>query len=266
MNKNRLSVLAAAMLLTLAGQSAHASVSAASTTYSMNFHVVDLTPNDGIAAGFDIVAGTSRTYAWIGERWGNVWFRDSSYHDLPQASTIAGQYQGAAVNASASPIGGTAAAGFGTGAVDGDASAVSSLWWQLVLAPNTALVVSGRYDITADVDRGEREWKYVNANGSINIYGYGGGYWFREDDEHGTYPSDNGSIGKDYSFSLANTGSSGMDAYISVLATADARSYLNSIPAVPEPSTWLMLGAGLAIAGTAARRRGRHTGRAASAA
>ncbi len=221
---------------------------------NVRLQVFDLTPDDGIAAGYDIdLIQPSLT--------GLFW---SAPIELTKNRTPA-PYVPDTVRVDFGPS-------FGQAHTDGPIGALSSAavahgdlgryalasgkaeqWLSLTLRPNTVLAVSGHlntvaqhviddetYDVQSTV-RIHLSDPQGNHNASLLRYSWSGG------------PED-GYEALDEDFAVTYGNGTGQD--MAVILSLLASSAVTAIPApVPEPGTWLMLSAGLAGLGMAARSR-----------
>lgn len=247
----------------LAHGSAMAEGSATASLSNIQLGVLDLTPNDGIAAGYDIgVISTRLTAAW--QRWPDR-VVDESAPDPYQSGT-------ARIDR------GTAFAQSHTGGAIGDLASVAtwptgndgegrlsalpqqSVW--LTLRPFTVLTVSGNFDLLAQ-RAPEGTYSYISQSyGLARIYHEESNSYF-EARRSAVAPASLGAtiteVHDDFLLSYANNSNHDLqvELYFDLRSEVD-RFNTVPLPSVPEPETWSMLGLGLAVLGMAARRRRRQ--------
>jgi hypothetical protein len=244
----------------LASGSADAAIANGSVDYSnLQFRVIDLTPNDGVAAGYTVTGTSSSLYFAVLDRdWHTTnWQRTASpTHTTPPTSwTQAGRdYQGWT-----GATGGSAAIAVGDGAPDGSAIAVLQSGWRFNLAPGTALVVTATMSSTLTrtggpaynelgIDNTFWASAYVDSPGA-DIYT---SQWT---EQWHTYWSQGGTYTDSFGLTLINSGTAEATGALDLIANTYAYTYLDAPPPIPEPAGWMMLGAGMLAVGAAARRR-----------
>lgn len=246
----------------LASGTAGAAVVNASVDYSgLQFRVIDLTPNDDIAAGFTLRSSwSSLQYNAFNANWGDI---GTEYTQFPTASAPATSWtkEGKTFQTwSSDTAGHVSVAASGAGA-DGSGTALLRSGWAFDVAPGTALVITA--DVTSTLGQ---DLTLPDAQLSANTWFYGYGQLGSSSDP-GTYNyghwstewrsdfSPNYTYTKGMGVTLMNAGSSTLQGNFSLVARATAVAYVNGTAPIPEPATYMMLGAGLLVAGAAARRR-----------
>jgi hypothetical protein len=247
-----------ALLLALAvhGGAAHAAASASAGIAAVTLGVIDLTPGDGRAAGYRIDSLGSRLIAYTDSRNSGGGFDREILYPAPYTAGQIDVALGSATGGArvAGPLGAVAAwstadAGLG---LDNAASGESEQRLWLTLAPHTLLTVGGQV--------------WTEARRSPDGAGYRVFSWAAVDisDRNMTTVSyltrestlvwgeDTTWAGSDDTFLLAfaNPGNTSLAVSLNFLAYTDV-----TVAAVPEPSSWAMLLAGLAMAAFIRARR-----------
>ncbi|WUR11845.1 PEP-CTERM sorting domain-containing protein [[Empedobacter] haloabium] len=208
------------------------------------FQVFDLTPADGIAAGYTIrdtytlLEATLSRSGWDGNMYGSARDRPSS------ASTIELEYRNEYASASWNgALGGlslsvTSSQSIFTGRVDASQSML------VTLAPHTVFVFSGLV-AQSGTNPATQGWSYrLTSDFRAKIYDFG-------DPSHELLFERilGGDNVPDYAqtdpFSLTYVNDTDLPRELSVRMDTYAYAHAPIVPGVPEPSTYLMLGAGL---------------------
>ncbi len=250
-----------ALLLALAtlacAGSAHAGAEAATRIGQVTLGIIDLTPGDGIAAGFDIATFDSRLIVYTDTRNTGGTF-DRKIVPLP-AYTAGGTeialgttYADAATSGAPGDV---AAHTFTTAALGMDnlvsGESEQRLW--LTLRPGTLLTVSGNVLTEAHRTLGAGEgyrvftWASVDITDSDMITT---SYLSRESALIWGEQTLDASNAEDFLLSYANVGTGDLAVSMNFLAYADI-----TVMAVPEPGVYLLLLAGLPVLWAARRRQ-----------
>lgn len=245
------STAAVALLLSTVAPFAAAlpSVSAAASISQVQFHTVDLTPDDGQAGG---IAGLTAG-AGLSARIGNS-VDAHPYRALqPDTATIADNFASATISQSGAP-GEMASTTESHGYDHAYTSGVQRV--DFLLLAHTALSVTGHIAGYAHQDAGlPYSWSgsSVLAELDLNMW-QTAGYVSRTIGAFGPHPDL--SYDQDFVVNYANNSDSAISMYWYTTTQSDASNGINS--PVPEPEGYPMLGAGLALIGLVAYRRQRQ--------
>lgn len=274
---------ALAALAAIAAAPAHATASSSASFGNLTITLTDLDLNDGVAPSLSFGA-YGKPYVAVGT---HGWADDYISHEYAQtASTMGGALAGqltdplssaqanlAAANTVAgftamSTSGQAASTSDGHGAYYGYASGSNPSARAFTLSANTRLTVSvaGALSTTTTIgynlEADQEEYALASLLLGLTAYNQAGVETVdAKSYEMGSYfnvRDDGTTIGEHYDWSgmlsveYSNLSAAAVNGY---LDTAVAVSGLSAVSAVPEAQTWGMLLAGLALVGTASRRR-----------
>ncbi|HEX8604934.1 MAG TPA: PEP-CTERM sorting domain-containing protein [Pseudoduganella sp.] len=254
-------ILSAAALL--GSGTASAAAANASLTYSnLAFRVVDLMPNDGIAAGFTLTGSSSSILFSVSDaNWQLVDTRSSEF-PTESAAPTAWATAGKSYQAWSTPTSGSSSIALDAAtSQDGSGRTLLTAGWRFDLTAGTALVVTGALETTLGRTPGPSHSE-LGANTLFEIDGrmdlpgdLDENQWSRWTTEAHTSWAQSGTFTENFGLILVNNGATAAQGRLELFARTDLVGYLGSPPPIPEPSTYMMLGAGLLVAGAAARRR-----------
>ena len=256
-----LTVAIGAALLCAAG-AAQASQNTTQLSYSnLQFQVIDLTPDDGIAAGFTVLQNTT-----------SITLLTQTPYDVRTGQQIVSSGQGGPLTASLQYQNITLAGstpGISSGSLTGtisDEDTVDSrglgglrntVYFEL--APNTALLLTGHLELTLGQSAGLPAGVGSLARGFVDMELYG---MPQSTISHATatlgkntWAHGTGLFEDDLSLVISNRSDVVRRGGTSIELGIDTRYYTAGVPAVPEPASYGMLVTGLAVAGLMARRR-----------
>lgn len=243
----------------------HGGASASTAHASMAFEnvsmsVLDLTPNDGVAAGYSLLPFNGVTYAlarsdfnspssWVGTPYtqGSAFSRTAQDHG--EIATV--QSSGAGDLHSDSWLNSATAYASADSAIDSE--------YRVTVAAHSALTISGHIGggLTAS-----GATPYIAGSGQallrmLTMHGGGGGCYGIS----GSYTISGGKglafTPKDFSCTYwNNTDASSTASLVLYVSTSTTLLDPNAPPPVPEPATYAMLAAGMLLLGVRARRRG----------
>lgn len=248
-----LRIIAAAMLLHMANASFAAplpSVSSAASVSNVQFRTVDLTPDDGQTGGITFTGANASLSAKVGTALSNT----RPYQALSAATVaVANNFHSASATQSGAP--GEVALHTEAHGYDW-AIAESTQRVDFILQGHTALTLTGHVAGFAHQDDGlEYPWvtSSVYATLQIDVWNTLGSVSkyvsaFRSQPDR--------SYSEDFVVSYANNTDSAISMYWYTSIYANGSNGINA--PVPEPETYAMLAAGLALIGLATRRRNRQ--------
>lgn len=244
-------------LATLAAGSAQAGAEATTRIGQVTLGIIDLTPGDGIAAGFDVTTFDSRLIVYTDTRNTGGTF-DRKIVPLPAYTAGSTDIALGATQADAATSGalGHVAAHASTTAALGMDNLVSGeseqrLW--LTLRPGTLLTVAGNVLTEAHRTLGADEGYRVFTWASVDITDSGmitNSYLSRESALIWGEQTLDARNMEDFLLSYANVGTGDLAVSMNFLAYADI-----TVMAVPEPAAYLLLLAGLPLLRAAKRMR-----------
>ncbi|WUR11925.1 PEP-CTERM sorting domain-containing protein [[Empedobacter] haloabium] len=245
----RLPAALAASCLALLASPVLADGNAASRLSNVQFSTLDLTPDDGAAAGYEIVAiANSQVFASYSQR-GNP--GEQNFFLEPYQPGVARVDYGPSFGegSTSGAIGALDTRARGTAELDtfGHAGAHSIQRVLLTLRPNTVLIVGGHVDTLATAHFDQMRYDAVSRVdvGLIDAAGR------RVDMAQISYTSVDGGIDELHDdFALRYENSSANDLAVTLDLHAQAAVF-----AIPEPASWAMLSAGLLLLGAAGKRR-----------
>lgn len=231
-----------------------------SVDYSgLKFEVIDLTPNDGIDAGFTLTGSQSRLTLQAFDAAGKLLDERRQTVQGTTVPTTVLQGHGKYLDVSAGDGAGSLNALNGANRLDGSGKAQLVTTWSFDLAPGTALLFTGQVDTAMSRADGYHNMK-LGGGASLRA---NAGLWLPFEE----YQSATDFAGYDWAYgpdvphtdylglTLLNIGASTVRGTLDLTATASFYSRVGDTAPIPEPATYLMLGTGLLIAGVAARRR-----------
>lgn len=236
-------------------------LSATSAFSNIKIGITDLTPNDGAAAGISIQQSFGKaalnTYDGLTQPGDQQWhyFGNMAPFDVSSAASPA---QSRAQGSGALSTQSTSAA-LVIDNLNAFASAETDNRYAITVLPYTTFTVSGHLALSQNAS-GDLEFAHMHNffYFSLSDVSYVGGV------SHGGggFSNDLGigdpSYQKDFSYSFTNDTAGLMKASISFANSSMVFLYgAGQPPAVPEPASYLMLGAGLAVVGALSRRRQR---------
>jgi hypothetical protein len=241
----------------IAFPAAHAEPAAvASINYAqLQFRVIDLNPNDGVAAAFNLTQSSSSVDLKV---WNGSYDLVSSHAAQFDAIAHPAQtlsYEGKELLVAATETDATISAVVPTWqSPRGSAAASSASTWEFTLTPNTVLIFTGDAHLAVGTDP-ERPFL---LDGMAELRGYGNLAGSANAVASFTYGRDtdwllDGTLQQGFGFALTNNSD-----YVvpgSITLEAATRAIYWTVPQTPEPATYLMLGSGLVLAAVAARRR-----------
>jgi hypothetical protein len=256
----RLAQVAAALLglsLSLAGHSAHAAsgIKVGASVSNSSLTVIDLTPDDGKAAGYATFSGrNSRLDSNIYSAVASWTQREAAYNYTfePLAATVA--YAGSS-SISSSPQWGelrTETQLLDTIGDRGNAGGNLLQSLAFVIAPHTQLVYSAHNELSIS-DVGPDSPFLGEA---VTTVRFGDASWARGMMQGSMGYHDSGVRGEDFSLSVYNHGDTEQYVYLFVDILSRTAYYAPS--PVPEPATYAMFGLGALMVGALSRRKRRQ--------
>lgn len=252
----RLAAALAASLPLLYGSPAVAAGTASAAISNLQLGTLDLTPHDGIAAGYEVgdVSAYLAAYIYTATTESLQETRPDPYQPGIARVEYGPSYGEARTSGALGDLATEAAAYPNLGDFGSAGAFAEQLVW-LTLRPHTVLTVGGHFtalssrvpDGGVDYDAYSRVLVSI-ADEQFNIATE---MWRTSN----VYPSGDMAHGLDEDFLL--TYGNGSDHDLLVGLYLSTWSDVITLPAVPEPGTWAMLGAGLLLLGGAARSR-RH--------
>lgn len=245
--------LLGAALLALSTSGAMAgTLSLASHLDNVKVGVIDLTPNDGVAASFSVTSMTTSYSQYLyrspGEAGEGQSWSESRTDSAPFTFTHSREW-GGVTGSSTGQVGGLSIAA-GVDDVSGFSADASSRVQQTValnLAPHTIMTFSGTFARQSDLT-GARPSTFARINEIVTLRASDRTEsTFRNDFE----ALDGGPLNSPFWFAMANPYDTAMT--VNMVVTINASVAQTSL--VPEPSTYAMLGLGLLTVGAFARRR-----------
>ncbi len=254
--------LAAACAL-LSGSPVLADGYASSSFSNLRLGVFDLTPDDGLAAGFSIASSTSPHLLSYIHDGTNTLAHEELFPGIDQPGTARVDYGGAYVETrSTGTVGGLGAQAY----VPSDfsvrprsnlhGSVVHEMW--LTIRPNTVVTLTGHVSTLAEFDVADtREYKidsYLTALMADDRYDQIVDY------SHQSTAATGGPLsnGRDDDFAMAYANGSDQDLRVWFHLSTYAK--IETVAAIPEPQTWCMLGGGLLFLGVGRRYQRRNDG------
>jgi len=256
MKRQKIALLALAATAVMAGANAGATDLTSTTAFSnIGITVVDLTPSDGVAGGISI----TQTFSSVQANAYDGVSPASDFHSLHFSNMDP-------INVSASQGGahgeihgsGTLSSQSSSAAVSADNQNAAAFVsadnrYDVAVLPNTAFTISGHLAMSVGAT-GNLDFAYTNGSGIFGLNDLSIGA------NHGSggfsYGAGFGPVSHDFSYTYTNNTAQTLYAEIQIGTSSSAYIWNpDNIPAVPEPETYLMLGAGLALLGTVARRR-----------
>ena len=248
----------AAVALTLACGTAVAApgISASAAISHVQLGVIDLTPNDGQAAGYS-------TYRFLDEQASGLslpddhvnLFQPSYMSDSPKHTGVAygDSYAQTSSNGAIGEMQVAAhlQAAYGpSGQLDASGTSQQRLW--VTLQPHTAFYVSGHYDLRgAEIGNPD---KYYSGRAVAQV-----SLLVNQDKTRFSdilyLPGGRSSASDDFWLGYANTSDRESEVLLDFSIVASTYAWAPAIPPVPEPDSYLMLGAGLLLLGAIGRRR-----------
>lgn len=260
-------VAAAAILgFCLAGAvgTAHAAASASASIGTVSITLIDLDPLDGIAPSLTFFDGVSQSSGYVSDPYASDYTSAAGFNT--PTSALASSATGWA-SGSTSPNGATSSTMLYGATADGvynNANGYGGSYGQFTLTPWTLVILTTSYDVeamtTIGTDGVNYESSTAGAHLEMNIAvddGWEYHYTYRYAsasymwDGMGYVPTSDAGSGQ-LTLSVANVADTEVSGNFYSNASTYAYSY---IAAVPEPSTYAMLLAGLAGIGAAVRRR-----------
>ncbi len=254
---------AAALLglaISLSGQAALAAPTAQLGATMSNFHmsVLDMTPDDGIAAGYRVLdAGAANlaislvAYSGITQRTAfsssdgdtpvSAYFEQTGLRSVASAGRWGDMQADSSLNANA----GAKLLDFST-----DAEAVQ--YFNVLVAPHTRFDFGGHTDLSIS-ETGQR-YGGLSSHAGTSINFNGDTEWFSV--QTGDFPH-SGSLSKDFSYSYINDGATEQSVSLEMRVNTGADYYADVAP-VPEPDAYAMFALGALLVGATTRRRRRR--------
>ena len=248
------SVAALAALLCVAP--AHATGTASASILNVRLGVLDLTPTDGAAPGFDLVSTVPSLYANL---YGSAEYFLAGYPPAGRPASVSLSLGSASAAAHVTgTLGDVMSEASGTPDLGeyGYLSASSNQALHLMLRPHTVLTIAGHLATSASRSNGNGETYDVGGMayvGIVDAFGYTFTSFARQSYSYADLPDH---LALDEDFTLAFANGSASDAPVTVYFQALANASRFAQP-VPEPAMPAMLMAGLLAVGTW-RWRGRR--------
>jgi len=229
---------------------------------NVQLSVIDLTPNDGVAAGYTVkqLGGNDNLDVWGGTHYATDDLQEHRITDLSAFDFTAAQAQLQGNIKGAGGIGDLHSAISYTSAA-GNAAAFASInnRYEFTVQPHTSLTLSGQLLLSL-TQSGPRAYSWGRSSGLFDA-----SFW--QDGTHTCYnsvtltfnssltaPGTHAPISFNCTFTNDSNSAVTTDLYLS-LETAVVNADPGAPQPVPEPGSWLMLGSGLALLGAVARRR-----------
>jgi hypothetical protein len=236
----------------------------------LSYELIDLRPDDGIAPSVTFQSGVGNSFVELLYR--GAFYNDSHSTALMPGGVLASRMlpggAGVASIAQGSDGLGLLALGMGSrlgsktgGTLTSYEASANAIGYGLnvLLSPGTEMRWTGGYSLQANADKWWGSMANQAARAELRI-DHGGTF-----DTFSAVAYANPHLGRqsvskagEFSFSYVNTGTEAAS-YASGLTASTLGGYRNlgfeSVPAVPEPSTYALMAAGLAVVGVVTRRR-----------
>ncbi len=246
------------LFLLLGSFDATAGGTAAAAITDVRFGVLDLTPQDGAAAGYDIRSVEPSLFAYLYAGTADYYAAGYPAPSMPATvqlgfggATVAARTSGALADVASAAAGDASLGSYGT------AGATANQAVHFILRPHTVLTIGGHLSALAAREGGSDEYYEATSMAHVGIvdeHGYTFTQFIRQSLSFADWP-DRMVIDEDFMLAFAN--GSAEDRAMSV--HFQAQSNVTRIMPVPEPSAGALLGAGLLMLGLRAvtRRRAR---------
>ncbi|GGY01862.1 hypothetical protein GCM10007386_36140 [Pseudoduganella dura] len=232
----------------------------ATISYSQfKFSVVDLTPDDGVAAGFSLTRSHSEVAMQFIDSAGKYVGLSRNYADIAHEA-VSLTHEGKELTVTATGAGSTASAIIPSAyAPRGQATMASTSTWEFTLAPNSLLVLTGEATLNVGISevlsgqlRASTEFSGLGVLGSDTDTPSSSTFSYL----HTTQFGQQGDLNTGFGLSLSNFSDSSQQGIFRLNTHNFARVFTAATPPpVPEPATYMMLVCGLVAMAVSARRR-----------
>lgn len=230
---------------------------------NMQISVIDLTPADGVTAGYSMQLGASNISAgaWAGPGYASQSINQSinnlnSFDITAAQATLSANVQRTdhldSLHAAVSYSSAASNAGVNAGIRDR---------YVFTVQPGTTLVLTGQAQLALSLNTADN-WTYIFNNALLS-----GDGWTSGANSCGVILNTNylpaaglpsNAAPSNFSCSFTNSGTTAVQTQLSFTLNSSAYREGPDAPPVPEPQTYLMLGAGLGLMGMLSRRRQRR--------